>query len=72
MSHLRGLKPADDAPTLAAEVVDDELDRVDALSCATGRRTAAAQEPEQLDPQSLFKRLMEANAHEAALAGRQA
>lgn len=57
----------DDALALAMRIVDDDLDRLDALDRSTGRRTTPPHELDQLGAQIVVQRLMEAHANQAAL-----
>jgi len=50
-THVRGLQVTDDALGLATGIVDDDLDRVDALDHATGGRATSAHELGQLGAQ---------------------
>ena len=72
MSNLRRLQVTDEALALAMWIVDDDLDRVDALDRATGGRAVPTHEFGQLAAQIVVEGLVKAHPHDAALAGSQA
>ncbi|MGH2941951.1 MAG: hypothetical protein ACRDLN_04160, partial [Solirubrobacteraceae bacterium] len=71
VAPLRRSQPAGDALVLAVRVVDDKLDRVDALGRALGCRAAAAGKLAQLNTEAVGDGLAEAHAHQAPLAAGQ-
>ena len=71
MAQLWGLQLPDDAMTVPAGIVDDELDRVEALGHAVASGTPTAQQLDQLGAQRAVKALLEAHADVAALASRE-
>jgi hypothetical protein len=68
VSNLRRLQVTDDALALAMWIVDDDLDRVDALDRATGGRAVPTHELGQLAAEIVVERLVKAHPHHAALA----
>jgi hypothetical protein len=72
VSNLRRLQVTDDALALAMWIVDNDLDRVDALDRATGGRAVPTHELGQLAAQIVVERLVKAHPHHATLARSQA
>jgi hypothetical protein len=68
VSHLRWLQVTDDALAFAMGIVNDELDRVRALNCATGCRATSAHELGQLPAQFVVEGFVKAHPDEATLA----
>jgi hypothetical protein len=68
VSNLRRLQVTDEALALAMWIVDDDLDRVDALNRATGGRAVPTHELSQLAAQIVVERLVKAHPYHAALA----
>lgn len=68
MTYLRGLQPPADALRLAVGIVDDKLDRVDALGRVIGSRAASTHKLGQLSTQGVIEGFEEAHPHEVALA----
>ena len=67
VSHLRRLQLTYDALTLAVGIIDDHLDRVEALDRAAGRHTTPSHELGQLCAQAVIERLVKAHPHQATL-----
>jgi hypothetical protein len=65
--NLWRLDAADDALALGVGIVDDDLDRVDALSSPTRGGAATTQKLCQLGTQAVVNRLVKAQAYEAPL-----
>jgi hypothetical protein len=57
------LDAANDALALGVGLVDDDLDRVDALGHPAGSGAATTQKPRQLTAQAVVERLVEAHPH---------
>jgi hypothetical protein len=68
---VRGSQPACHALVLAGRVVDDDLDRVDALGRPLACTPAPTRKLAQLGPQLVGDGLAEAHPHRAALAAGQ-
>jgi len=72
VARLRRLQLTDHALTLAAGIIDDDLDRVHTLGGATADHAAAAHKLGQLGAQIVVERLVKTHAHQAALMRSQA
>jgi hypothetical protein len=71
VASLRRLQAADHALVLAVGIVDDELDRGDALGRAMGSCATSTRKLDQLCAKLVIYGLVESNADHAALAPRQ-
>jgi hypothetical protein len=68
VAALRWSQPSEQALVLAAWIVDDDLDRVDAVGCALGGPAVPARKLGQVGAQLVIEGLVEARSDHAALA----
>ena len=72
MAKLRRLQLTDHALTLAAGIIDDDLDRIHTLGRATADHAAAAHKLSQLGAQIVVEGLVKTHPHNTALMRSQA